>query len=171
MLLASAAVSAVLVATLGGLIYLAMMDRAQSAQLRGEVAQLDRQVRAAALEQKRIDAILRKPENSNAVELSVFINTLLLHKGISWSRLFSDLEKTIPYDVKLMSLSPSLDSQNKVVLDISVAAEKPESLLEFAKALEKSSAFRDVYPHNTQQPTQSEPFYRGRVTVNYAQKL
>ena len=105
------------------------------------------------------------------MEDSVFINALLYHKGISWSRLFTDLENTIPYDVKLISLVPSINSRNVVVLDISVAAKEPVAVLEFAKALEKSAVFRDVNPHTTQPPTQAEPFYKGRVTVNYAQKL
>jgi len=95
-LVASSAVCVVLLATLGGLIYLAMMDRAQSAELRGEVARLDRRIRQAASEQAQMDAILRQPENATVMEYSVFINKLLLHKGMSWSRLFSDLEKTVP---------------------------------------------------------------------------
>jgi len=171
MLAASAAVAVALVATLGGLIYLYMMDRAQSAELRQELSRLDRQVAASGAEQARLDAILRKPENSTVLDNSVFINTLLYHKGISWSRLFTDLENTIPYDVKLISLVPSINSRNVVVLDISVAAKEPVAVLEFAKALEKSAVFRDVNPHTTQPPTQAEPFYKGRVTVNYAQKL
>ena len=44
-------------------------------------------------------------------------------------------------------------------------------MVEFAKALERSSGFRNVAAHNTQPPTQAEPFYKGRVTVNYAQKF
>ena len=73
--------------------------------------------------------------------------------------------------MKLISLVPSLNAENKVVLDITVAAEKPDALVMFAMALEKSPSFRDVDAHNHQPPTQAEPFYRGRVTVKYAQKL
>ena len=118
-----------LVLTLGGLIYLYLVDRAQSAELRRELSRLDRQVAASGAEQARLEAILRKPENSTVLDNSVFINTLLYHKGISWSRLFTDLENTIPYDVKLISLVPSINSRNVVVLDISVAAKEPVALL------------------------------------------
>ncbi len=170
-LVASAAVCALLTLTLGGLIYLYLADRAQSAELRREVARLDRQISTSGAEQARLDAILRKPENSTVLERSVFINTLLYHKGISWSRLFADLESTVPYNVKLVALVPSVNADNKVVLDITVAADNPEALVGFALAMEKSSSFRDVYIHNNQPPTQAEPFYRVRVTVNYAQKL
>jgi type IV pilus assembly protein PilN len=170
-LVGSAAVCAVLVLTLCGLIYLAAVDRAQSAELRRELSRLDRQISRATAEQAQLDAVLRKPENSVVMDTSVFINSLIYHKGISWSKLFADLESTIPYNVKLVSLVPSINSQNKVVLEITVAAEKAESLPQFAMSLEKSPAFRDVYPHTTQPPTQAEPFYLGRVTVSYVQKL
>jgi type IV pilus assembly protein PilN len=170
-LVASAVLSLALLLTLGGLIYLYLMDRAQSAELRSEVERLDRQIWVANAEQARLDAILRKPENSTVLERSVFINTLLYHKGISWSRLFADLENTVPYNVKLISLVPSVNADNKVMLDITVAADNPEALVGFALAMEKSAVFRDVYIHNNQPPTQAEPFHRVRVTVNYAQKL
>jgi type IV pilus assembly protein PilN len=168
---AMAAAAVALVLTLGWIAYLYSVDRAQSAELRMEVNRLDRQAAASNAELARLEAILRKPENSTVLDYSVFINSLLYHKGISWSRLFSDLENTVPYDVKLISLVPSINSRNVVVLDISVSAKEPAALIEFAKALEKSAVFRDVYPHNTQPPTQAEPFYKGRVTVNYAPKL
>jgi len=171
MLLATTAVAAALSLTLGGLVYLYSLDRAQSAELRGEVARLDRGIAAAVAQQAQLDALLRQPENATAVELSVFINTLLVHKGISWSRLFADLEDTIPYNVKLVSLVPSINSQNKVVLEITVAADKAEALPQFARSLENSPVFRDVVPHTTQPPTQADPFFLGRVTVSYVQKL
>ncbi len=170
-MVAGVAACVALVLTLGGLTYLYMVDRAQSAELRRQVARLDNRIAASGADEARLEAILREPENSTVMEDSVFINTLLYHKGISWSRLFADLESTVPYNVKLIALVPSINSRNVVVLDISVAATEPKALLEFAMALEKSPVFRDVNPHNQQPPTQSEPFYKGRVTVNYAQKL
>ena len=167
----AAAICVALAAALGGLIYLYAADRAESAELRREVDRLDRQTAKSGADLALLEAILRKPENSTVMEDSVFINTLLYHKGISWSRLFADLESTIPYNVKLIALVPSINSRNVVVLDISVAAQDSKALVEFAMALERSAAFRDVSPHNEQPPTQAEPFHKGRVTVTYAQKL
>ena len=50
------------------------------------------------------------------------------HKSVSWSRLFADLEKTVPYNVRVMTLHPTVDSRNEVMLDMTVGAEKPEAL-------------------------------------------
>ena len=47
-------------------------------------------------EQARQDAILRQPENAEVLERSLFLNALLYRKGISWTRIFADLEKSFP---------------------------------------------------------------------------
>ena len=171
MLVASVALCVVLMLTLGGLGYLYSLDEAQGSAVRLEIAKIDRRISRAQKDQAALDAILHKPENAMVLERSVFINTLIYHKAISWSQLFSDLETTIPYNVKLMALVPSVTTDNKVVLDITVAADKPEAMLEFVRALEKSKAFRNVIPHNTHPPAQSEPFYSTLITVNYVHAL
>lgn len=171
MVAASAAVSVLLVATLGLLVYLTLLDRSQLADLRGDIARLNRSVAAATRQQNEMNAILRKPENAVVLERSVFINNLLVHKAVSWSRLFTDLEKTIPFNVKVLALHPSVNGQSQVSLDIMAGAESPEALIAFLRALEQSPMFGGVTEQNTTPPTQSEPLYRCRVLVNYAQKL
>ena len=171
MLVASAAVSFALVLTLAMLVYLAMLDRAQLGDLRAEVARLNRQVRAASAQQAQYDAVLRKPENALVLETSLFINNLLVYKGVSWSRLFSDLEKTIPFNVKVVALHPLVTPESKVTLDMTVASETPEAMIQCLKALENSPLFGDVNERQRRPPTQSEPLYQVRLTVNYAQKL
>src|SRR5579883_594702 len=116
-LIASLAVCAILVLTLGGLAYLYNLDRIQGAAVQVDLQRLNRQIDRARRQQAELDAILRKPENATVLETSAFINELIYRKAISWSQLFNDLEATIPYDVKLTALVPSLNSQNQVVLD------------------------------------------------------
>src|SRR5271165_2024049 len=87
MMVASVLVSALLVFTLGLLVYLAMLDRKQFAGLRHDVADLNRRIAAASKEENDLVAIIRKPENTTVLERSAFINYLLYHKGISWSRI------------------------------------------------------------------------------------
>ena len=171
MLAASMAVSLVLVATLGALISLIMADRAQLADVRSDVDGLNRQIRAATAEQERLDAVLRKPENAEVLETSVLLNSLLYRKGISWTRIFSDLEKTVPYNVKVLAIRPSVNSANQVMLDMTVGADSAEPVIQLYKALEESPLFGSVMEHSSLPPTQSDPLYRYRITVIYAQKL
>ena len=171
MLAGSIAVSLILVGTLGVLISLIVADRALLAGVRSDVDGLNRQIRTATVEQGRLDAVLRKPENAEVLERSVFLNALLYRKGISWTRIFADLEKTVPWNVKVLAIRPSVNSQNQVLLDMTVGADSPEPVIQLYRALEESPLFGSVVEHSSLPPTQSDPLYRYRMTVIYAQKL
>ena len=170
-LVASIAVCVVLMAALGALISLGLADRAQLADVRHEVDLLNRQVRSVQSDQARLDAVLRRPENAEVLERSLFLNTLLLRKGVSWTRIFGDLEKIVPYNVRIIQVHPSIDGQDQVTLDMTVGAESPQPFIELLKALEESPLFGSVFDHSSLPPTQAEPLYRYHVSVNYAQKL
>ena len=122
-------------------------------------------------EQTRLDGIMRQPQNASVLEWSVLINTLIYQKAISWSRLFSDMEKTLPYDVKVVAIHPQVDALNQVKLDMTLGSDKPASMAQAIKALEESPSFGTVKPGSSLPPTQAEPLWRYRFTVNYAQKL
>jgi type IV pilus assembly protein PilN len=171
MLAGSIALSLILVGTLGALISLILADRALLADVRSDVDSLNRQIRAATAEQGRLDGVLRRPENAEVLERSVFLNALLYRKGISWTRIFADLEKTIPYNVKVLAIRPSVNSRNEVMLDMTVGADSPEPVIQLYRALEESPLFGSVVEHSSLPPTQSDPLYRYRMTVIYAQKL
>ncbi|MFZ0935667.1 MAG: hypothetical protein WB579_22680 [Bryobacteraceae bacterium] len=171
MLVASAVVSAALVLTLALLAYLTLLDRAQLQSLNGEVSSLESHLRVVRTAQARLDAELRQPENASVLERSVFLNDLIYHKAISWSRMFADLEKTVPYNVRITALHPTINSRNQVMLDMMAASDQPEGIEDLLKALEASPIFGYVYQHSTLPPTQAEPQYRSRITVPYDQKL
>ncbi len=171
MLVASFSVCAFLVVSLGLLIYIAVQDSGQLKVLRHNIAQVNTRVRAATAEQARLESILHKPENSSTLERTLFINDLIYHKGISWSLLLADLEETIPTNVKVLQLHPVVNNLNQVQLDMMVGSESSDALVGVLKALETSPKFGEVLDLAQQYPTQAEPLYRMRITVNYAHKL
>ena len=171
MLLASAAVSLLLAGTLAAVVSLILAERAQMADVRQDVNRLNRRIQQAGAEQAKLAAVLNKPENAEVLERSVFINTLLYRKGISWTRIFADLEKTLPYNVKVTQIRPTLDDRNRVLLDMTLASESAAAATQALAALENSPRFGEVFPPQSQPPTQTDPLFRYRVTVNYAQQL
>jgi type IV pilus assembly protein PilN len=171
MLAASAAVGVLLLFLLAVLVTLANADSAQTADLRKEVNQLRTQIAAGVKQQAGFEAVIRKPENAQVLELSVFLNTLLSRKGISWTRILADLEKTMPANVKMLNIQPYVTGRNQVVLSLQVGSEGPEPVILFYKKLESSDVFGGVTQNIYQPPSQAEPLYRYRFTVNYAQKL
>ena len=171
LLAASIAVSLLLAATLAGLVSLILLDRAQLADVRSDLNRLDRQVRKVTAEQARLDAVLRRPENTEVLERSVLLNQLLYRKGISWTKILEDLGNTLPYDVEITNIRPFVNKDDQVTLDMQVAAQTEGAIIDFLKALESSPLFRQASAPSGQAPTQTEPLYRSRVLVNYAQKL
>jgi type IV pilus assembly protein PilN len=171
MVAASIVVTVALTALLGALVWFIMQDKDQLTGIHKEIAQLNRQIHDVSTEQARLDGIMRQPQNASVLEWSVLINTLIYQKAISWSRLFSDLEKTLPYDVKVLALHPQVDTLNHVRLDLTLGSDKPDSVLQALKSLEESASFGTVKLISSRPPTQAEPLHQYRFTVNYAQKL
>jgi len=170
MLAASIGVSLALCATLAVLISLILTDRTQMADVRADIARLNGQLRLLSAEQAKMDGVLRRPENAEVLERSVFINTLLTRKGISWTRIFGDLEKVVPYNVRVIQIHPMVDAEDQVSLDMTVGTESPAPAIELLKALQEAPFARpDI--KLMQQPTQAEPIFKYRVSVQYVQKL
>jgi Tfp pilus assembly protein PilN len=170
-LVASAGVALVLTALLGLLISLSVSESGQAAELRVTIARLQTQLRRVDSDRARMEAVLRQPQNAEVLERSLFLNSLLYAKGISWTRLFEDLEKVVPYNVRLISIRPQAAGQNEILLDMVVGAESAEPVVQMLTRLEASPVFGATLIHNRWPPTQSEPLLRYRVSVKYVQKL
>jgi Tfp pilus assembly protein PilN len=171
MLVASGAVAALLAGLLALLIALSVAETGQAAQVRQNIARLEAQLRTLSAEQAKLEAILRKPENAEVLDRSLFLNSLLYAKGISWTRLFDDLEKVVPYNVRLIQIRPQVNSQNQISLEMVVGADSSEPVIQMLTRLERSPQFGETLIHNRMPPSQSDPLLRFRVSVNYAQKL
>jgi type IV pilus assembly protein PilN len=170
-LVGSGAIGILLVILLVFLLSLNSLESAQVTETRKQIARLESQLRAVTAQQAAQDATLRKPENAEVLERSLFLNALLYRKGISWTRIFADLEKVVPYNVRIMAIRPSVVGQNQVSLDMTIGAEEPGPVIELLKNLESSPRFGAVYSHSLLPPTQTDKLYRCRLSVNYDQKL
>ena len=147
-------------------------QRHQAADMRVTIDRLSAQLRTINAEQNALNAKLRKPENAAVLERSVFLNTLIDRKAISWTKIFADLEKVMPYNVRIVSVRlPEVDSQNAVLLDMFVGAKEVGPVLDFLKRLEASPQFGPTSVLNSAAPSQTDPYFRYHVTVRYAQKL
>jgi hypothetical protein len=161
----------VLVVLLAILVTLAIADDRRSADSRRVIARLQNSLRRTAVQQAALDALLRKPENAEVLERSLFLNSLLFRKGVSWSQIFADLETIVPYNVRIITIRPQVVSEQKVLLEMTVGSETIEPVVEFLKALEASEVFGATTISNTAPPSQTDPLFRVRMSVHYGQKL
>ena len=171
-LAASAALGLALVFTLILQTGAIVSARNQAAETRMMLDKLDKQLAAVKTEQARLDGTLSKPENAEVLDRSQFLNSLIERKSISWTRIFSDLEKVVPYQVRLVAIRlPQVDSQNQVLLDMVVGADSPGPVFELLKHLETSPQFGPTSVINSLPPSQTDKLWKYRVSVSYAQKL
>jgi Tfp pilus assembly protein PilN len=171
LLIASGVAGLLLLFSLITFIWMAWSDRSLVNQDRQVQARLERELARLRTEKSRYDGEVRKPENAEVLERSVMLNQLLLRKSISWTKLFADLEKTLPPNVRITQIRPQVNGERNISLEMTVASETPDPLVVFVQKLEQSNVFSSVVPRVSQAPSQTDPFYRYRLTVNYAQKL
>jgi hypothetical protein len=172
MLVASAACAVALLLLLAGQIFLILGARTSAKDVRVSVQKLDRRLRSINTEQARLEQTLRRQENASVLEQSVLLNALVERKSISWTKIFADLESVTPDNVRLIQIRlPQITTQQEVLLDMTVGAQEVQPVLEFLSRLKASPLFGPVIMHSSAPPSQNQPLYQYRFSVNYAQKL
>src|SRR5688572_18802761 len=100
----SIAVGVMLLGLLVMLGSLAIGERDRAAEAREAIAGVDRQLQTLARERSKLEATMRQEQNAEVLDRSLFLNALLTRKGVSWTRIFGDLEKVTPYNVRVITV-------------------------------------------------------------------
>src|ERR1700678_3605685 len=116
-LVASSAAAVLLLISLGFLTMLAAADRRSMQASLSALEQTRARLSGVQASQRKLDAELRQAGNADVLERSQLINALLLRKGISWTKMFADLGKVMPPNVRLLSIRPQVDANDKIELD------------------------------------------------------
>lgn len=161
----------VLAGLLATQIALGWVERGQRIELQNQIIQLENQLGVVRGQRAQVERSVRDPENAEAVEYAVFLNGLLRRKGISWTRIFDDLEQIVPHNVRLISVRPQVNLDNQIQLDMQVGSPEPQPVIQMLMNLEASVLFGAPAVTNLIPPSQSEPQYRYRVNVNYAPRI
>jgi len=171
MLVASIATAMLMAGVLAMLLYLISIEQGEGAQTLLAIRRTEAQLAQLRAEKSRLEAELTRPENEEVLERSLFLNALLLRKGISWTLIFSDLEKVLPYNVKLVQVRPQINPDNQIQLEMVVAAKATEPVIEMLKAMENSDVFAATSVSVALPPSETEPLYRYRLGVRYNREL
>ena len=78
-----------------------------------EIASLDAE-KAQAL------AILNQPQNRDVADQSQFLNDLFARKALSWTRVFTEMERLMPPNIHVVSMKPEFNRDNQLVLHVVV---------------------------------------------------
>ncbi len=171
LLIGSGILAAVMIVTLAMLINIARVDKKNKLDSMKQLAIARDQLAMVQKDQAGIERELNKPQNKEVLEYSVLLNQILLRKGISWTRIFSDLEKIVPYNVRVLQIRPQVDKENRIFLQMIVGADSAQQLNHFLEQLETSDVFSAASVPSKVPPSQTDPEFRYQVSVIYAQKL
>jgi|SRR5262249_356274 len=104
----------------------------------------DLQQRVATLQKQRAALIAdeNRPEYRDVTMQRNFWNAQIAKRNLSWTQLFNDLQKIMPDRAYLNSVKPELTRDNRLMLKLVIAGEKPDDARELEKRMEDSARFR-----------------------------
>jgi Tfp pilus assembly protein PilN len=134
---AAGSVAVVLLMILSGVAYKSWRaDR----ELRTETSAWRARIQEDLRRQQQLQQYFRSPEAEQILERSAFLNSLIDARSFPWTRIFMDLENTLPPGVRVISISPRLDG-GRAEVALQVGALSDEAKIQFLEAIEKSKTF------------------------------
>jgi len=134
-------VAALLVLTVGLLGYI-VHQRAQTRDIDQQIAAAKQEITSLDAEKAQAQAILNRPQNRDVADQSQFLNDLFARKALSWTRVFTEMEKLMPPNIHVVSMKPEFNRENQLVLHVVVATPARDKAVELVKRMEKSPHFR-----------------------------
>jgi Tfp pilus assembly protein PilN len=90
----------------------------------------------ASLDAKQIEAVSVDAREAN---------NLIDRRTFSWTALFNRFEMTLPDDVRITSVQPTVDRDHKITLTIAVVAKAVKDVDQFMSQLDETGAFKNLY--------------------------
>ena len=115
--------------------------RSETRSLTQQSSRFEKEFEDLNREQQELEQWLRRPEVQKIRDHSVFLNSLILRKSLSWTRIFLDLEKILPAKAQVTSIRPHLNLSQQPELSLTVTAGEMGPLVELLKNLETSTQF------------------------------
>jgi Tfp pilus assembly protein PilN len=159
------AVVAVLAVLLVG--YDAMRIRDLNARRVAARARIDADQREAARIRGQVQSLLQAVDRPTLTRLATFTreaNDIIEQRTFSWTSLFEQLEKTLPPDVRLVSISPRVD-KGVTIVSMAIVLRDLDDVDVFISNLTSTGAFRDVSP--TEQQGLDDGTYSARIDAAY----
>jgi type IV pilus assembly protein PilN len=123
---------------LGYIVY----QRIHSRTILRQLVEVQRQIDGLDREEAQARTILNKPANRVVADQSDFLNELFARKALSWTRIFTEMERIVPPELHVVSMKPEYTKNNDLVLHMIVATDSRDRAVELVRHLEKSNHFR-----------------------------
>lgn len=126
---------------------------------RATIAKLERQASAERSRAEAAEAFLRRVDLVSLRGEARFINARLAERAFSWSELLERLEKVLPADVRLRTITPTFTKTGLVHLELSCEAKTSNGMLQTLSGLLKDPRFANPFPHAESVATTGVPMF------------
>ena len=134
-----------------GLLGYILYQRSQTRDVDEKIAAARQEIAGLDEEKAKALAMLNQPQNRDVADQAQFLNNLFVRKSLSWTRVFTEMEKIMPPNIHVVSMKPEFNRENQLVLRVVVVTSSREKAVELVKHMEKSPHFRapQVQAENT----------------------
>lgn len=109
----------------------ASRDEARATELRRTAMEL-----RASLDRHQVDAVSEEARQAN---------DLIDRRTFSWTALFNRFETTLPDEVRITAVRPTLDRDRRIVLTVTVLGRTVNDIQQFMAHLDETGVFKDLF--------------------------
>lgn len=131
---------------------------------RDKINQVEQQIET---ENRHAADLNQKLHSVNVKQLSdqaTFVNARLAERAFSWSELLDRLERVLPDDVRIESISPAFDKTGQVHLTLQASAKNGGGMVHTLDRLNRDARFANAFPTSEER---SNTGYHFGVGVDY----
>ncbi len=128
-------------------IYFFFNYRTIEKELKGKVNNSQASIRQLQQRDRKISEMISRKDLKNIIKKSDFANNTIVMRKFSWTGLFNDLERVLPYSVRMQSIRPAVKDRG-IEIRVDGLAKDLKSFLEFEKNLQEDANFARVKPEN-----------------------
>lgn len=137
-----------LLGLLGGILFFVLgwhfyTLRRSDADFRARVGKIEVEMEHLQEQRSDLERFYAKTENRNLQERAKFIGDVIEARSFNWTKMFMDLEQTLPPGVHILRIAPTLD-HGTVSVKFSVAGSTPDAKFGLLKAFEDSKSFTHI---------------------------
>ena len=119
-------------------------QRQHSRGINRQLAETQQQIHSLEAEEAQARAILNKPANRVIADQSDFLNQLFARKSLSWTRIFTEMERIVPAGLHVVSMKPEYTKAGDLVVHVVVATDSRDRAVEMVRHMETSSHLRQA---------------------------
>lgn len=107
---------------------------------RSDLSRWESEIRTDQQKRQALEVYFHGNEAQQVLQRSAFLNSLIGERSFPWTKIFMDLERTLPPGVRVISISPKLEN-GRAQVALKVGAMDDASKIKFLEAIEKSKTF------------------------------